>query len=751
MSSVTVTRTFLESDDVTPASGHVEFLLDRPLPTGAHTLAPTPIRATLNGAGAISVTLTSTTDSDTPGAMYSVTERFEGDPHAPHRYRIQVPPGGPYDLYDDLPHLTEPGVIYAQGERGEPGPPGVVGPDGNIQVVADYAALRGLTAGSYAHAQVKGSATALTGIAGVFAWDTDATDTDNGGTVIKPTGVSGGSPGRWKRLFDGPVYPEWFGALGNGTTNDYSAVLAAVNAAPNGHIHLTKRFNLGTQPVFDAPIRITGTTAAFISLGAADPDTAAKAGFVMAAGVSGPRFTVNAQFASMEHMEIESLSTVAGSDIGVTVEGRRFHASHCSVDNFGSHGWKVWGDVASGRNANVTMLEECRASGNRGDGFHSEGNDATMLTMLGCDAMLNAGHGYNIGSDHAFLLNCHANANTLDDILIAGQSCVVDAPYIEHGSAPAPNLVINDSNCVVRLTTYGRPSTITGNATGSASWFITENTLRSSQHTGTAYNGVWQKWSVFNPLGPDTGMQYDMEVGASGADQYSLRRRDTSTNPDTRQFIWRDRSDLARLTAEFYGDIAANTSNAQDIGRSGMYWRDVYMAGQMLLGAATRTISYGTGAPSASAATGSLYIQTDGVAGTTLWTKEPGAGATGWAAVGAGAALRTLNQYIFLVTGTISVATNVRKPGIRIAKATTLTDVALVADIAPAGAAILVDIILNGTTTVVTGASLPIATKKWNTSGYSVALAVNDVLTFNVTQVGSVTPGSDLAIQLIGS
>ena len=53
------------------------------------------------------------------------------------------------------------------------------------------------------------------GIAGFFYYDvSDTTSTDNGGTVI----VSGSK--RWKRIYDGPVNVMWFGAKGDGITDD---------------------------------------------------------------------------------------------------------------------------------------------------------------------------------------------------------------------------------------------------------------------------------------------------------------------------------------------------------------------------------------------------------------------------------------------------------------------------------------------------------------------------------------------------
>ena len=88
--------------------------------------------------------------------------------------------------------------------------------------ITDYTALRNYTGRA---TQVRITAD---GIAGFFKYDsTDATSTDNGGTII----VAGTK--RWKRVFDGAVNVKWFGAVGNGVTDDTAALVAATLALQN--------------------------------------------------------------------------------------------------------------------------------------------------------------------------------------------------------------------------------------------------------------------------------------------------------------------------------------------------------------------------------------------------------------------------------------------------------------------------------------------------------------------------------------
>jgi hypothetical protein len=67
---------------------------------------------------------------------------------------------------------------------------------------------------------------------GVFLWD-PGVGVDDGGTVVVPGGDVGtaAKAGCWRRLLSGPFNVKWFGAAGDGATDDTSPINAAIRAA----------------------------------------------------------------------------------------------------------------------------------------------------------------------------------------------------------------------------------------------------------------------------------------------------------------------------------------------------------------------------------------------------------------------------------------------------------------------------------------------------------------------------------------
>ena len=78
---------------------------------------------------------------------------------------------------------------------------------------------------------VQGFSSVGDGGEGIFFWDTNNSDADNGGTILQSTFTSPPPTGRWQRLLDDVIMESWFGALGDGIADASIAVQNAINSA----------------------------------------------------------------------------------------------------------------------------------------------------------------------------------------------------------------------------------------------------------------------------------------------------------------------------------------------------------------------------------------------------------------------------------------------------------------------------------------------------------------------------------------
>jgi hypothetical protein len=131
--------------------------------------------------------------------------------------------------------------------------------------VNSIADLKALDAGAVPCLALLGYNAPGDGGGGAFFWDSSFNvdlniwpNGEDGGTVIKPSALQPSQAGRWRRIFSGGVSVKWFGAVGDGATDDTDAIQTAENAvAAVGGIVV---FSPGTYIINGAKTTIPGDT-----------------------------------------------------------------------------------------------------------------------------------------------------------------------------------------------------------------------------------------------------------------------------------------------------------------------------------------------------------------------------------------------------------------------------------------------------------------------------------------------------------
>lgn len=242
-----------------------------------------------------------------------------------------------------------------------------------------------------------------------------------------------------------PTYPygdvRRFGAVGDGTTDDYAAFAAAHDSLPvtGGVIVVppttTNIYRLSQAWNITKPCRVTGclptANTYSVNTGTVLRFDADKHGVIVNNYITIDETTraqdaakPGANYAILENLDVVSAGGIDGlsnGGTGVDVDGIKIRAPGVTVRNCWCRAWKrdgirIRADVGGGGalegNANLWRLEHCYLVGNGANGLYTDGADANAGVALSVDATANGEWGIY---DSSFLGNtyiaCHTSGN----------------------------------------------------------------------------------------------------------------------------------------------------------------------------------------------------------------------------------------------------------------------------------------------------------------------------------------------------
>lgn len=259
---------------------------------------------------------------------------------------------------------------------------------------------------------------------GLFVWEADTTTPDDGGLVIVPDDGAARA-GCWRRVLDriGEVDVRWFGAKGDGQTDDLPAFQAAVRSLPNA---LPPWGLPDASPLAGGVVRVPPGYYVLKAPWVLDRDVRVEGAGAIASGVPKSRLAClhagdGVRLAAGAAVRGLWLGTPAGNAGCGVLATTRCALEAVVVSGFGT-GFRFAGSAADGTNADSSRAVGCRAQLCAGDGFHLLGGDANACVLLGCDAVDNGGAGYR---DNSFLGNLHAGNHASSN---AGGDYVCEPP-----------------------------------------------------------------------------------------------------------------------------------------------------------------------------------------------------------------------------------------------------------------------------------------------------------------------------------
>jgi hypothetical protein len=334
---------------------------------------------------------------------------------------------------------------------------------------------------------------------GIFAWDgsnlsAQVAADPRQAINIAPASAPSGASGAWVRRFTGPKSATWFGAIGDGATDNAAALQAWLDSG--GHLYLPAgeyfssaklklrrfasidgaaygfdsrtvdfgQFNFGDDNQPGSRIRFPISAGASTGAFEVQPQTTLTTVAAVTAAGSGAFSQEGAMRSCIRNIALIGPGLTAGGTASTGFYTRTVvHLDGVHVYDFTGKGFDVSAsaDADDGNSeygaADLSTFRNCRASSNGSHGFHVRGREANVLHFDACDAINNGGWGFiNEAISNSLYSNCHAASNALGSYkatsLVAAHTfvdCYTEGGSLEHcslGGAPSGQCVVVGGN-----------------------------------------------------------------------------------------------------------------------------------------------------------------------------------------------------------------------------------------------------------------------------------------------------------------
>ena len=293
---------------------------------------------------------------------------------------------------------------------------------------------------------------------GLFYWDSASTEADNGGTIIQATSIVNG---RWKRVFSGAVNAKWFGAKGDGVTDDTEAIEACFQNAslygkiliPDGLFTATSRLTPleGQQILFIGKIILNTpdtieTTLMRIrhpNITLYNPRLDMNRGVSMENSISGTQSTLsiygNGYNLTLNGGVIENgiHNNLQGGRHNLIVNGTRF-------ENAGEHSIYIHAEEVGGEITKGITLNNIKINNVALDNLNiTEGH---LIQMRNCeDVKINGGF-FDTGHDGSTVPSFFILATNCNNVIINGSTIRGVSQYLVYWESDCKEITFNNIN-----------------------------------------------------------------------------------------------------------------------------------------------------------------------------------------------------------------------------------------------------------------------------------------------------------------